>query len=65
MQHYIQGLNIAGHPDYILEGPKDQQKKFIGNAVVPHVVTEWIEQYHAELSENYIIPTVSQFQLFG
>lgn len=52
----IQGLNIRHKVkdvweeiDYHLFGPKDQQKKFIGNAVVPHVVTEWIVGYCREL----------------
>ncbi len=35
---------IQGFPkDYILEGNQTDQKKFIGNSVVPHVVTSWCE----------------------
>lgn len=35
---------IQGFPhDYILEGNQSDQKKFIGNSVVPHVVKAWIE----------------------
>lgn len=45
----IQGLDMAGQRDYILEGPKDQQKKHIGNAVEPRVVTAWIEGYYNEI----------------
>ena len=47
----IQGLNIAGQRDYVLEGPKDQQKKHIGNAVEPRVVTAWIEEYYREIKQ--------------
>jgi DNA (cytosine-5)-methyltransferase 1 len=33
---------IQGFPkDYVLEGNQTDQKKFIGNSVVPHVVTSW------------------------
>lgn len=45
----IQGLDMAGQQDYVLEGPKDQQKKHIGNAVEPRVVTAWIEGYYNEI----------------
>lgn len=40
---------IQGFPtDYILHGPQDAQKKFIGNAVVPQVVCAWaIAYFHA------------------
>lgn len=35
---------IQGFPaDYILNGSQKDQKKFIGNSVVPHVVRAWIE----------------------
>ncbi|TDQ12207.1 DNA cytosine methyltransferase [Pedobacter metabolipauper] len=35
-------LPIQGFPiDYKLEGNQTDQKKFIGNSVVPHVVTSW------------------------
>ncbi len=37
-------LRIQGFPEgYILEGNQSDQKKFIGNSVVPHVVKCWIE----------------------
>jgi len=37
-------LPIQGFPrDYKLEGNQTDQKKFIGNSVVPHVVTSWCE----------------------
>lgn len=37
---------IQGFPtDYILHGPQDAQKKFIGNAVVPQVVCAWAIAY--------------------
>ena len=58
----IQGLNIVGEPDYILEGPKDQQKKQIGNAVEPHVVTAWIQDYHGELIGLNSRPQLEMFQ---
>lgn len=35
-------LPIQGFPDdYVLVGNQSDQKKFIGNSVVPHVVTSW------------------------
>jgi len=35
---------IQGFPaDYILDGTQEDQKKFIGNSVVPQVVKSWIE----------------------
>lgn len=58
----IQGLNVVGEPEYILEGPKDQQKKHIGNAVVPHVVTQWIQAYNTEILGLNFAP---QLQLFA
>ena len=37
-------LPIQGFPkDYVLEGNQTDQKKFIGNSVVPHVVQSWTE----------------------
>ena len=34
---------IQGFPEqYVLKGPQEQQKKFIGNAVVPQVVSAWL-----------------------
>lgn len=39
---------IQGFPaDYILNGSQKDQKKFIGNSVVPHVVRAWIEHMAA------------------
>lgn len=44
-------LKIQGFPDgYILEGNQADQKKFIGNSVVPDVVKHWI----LALASNYI-----------
>lgn len=40
----IQGLG----DDYVLLGPKNEQKKFIGNAVVPDVVKAWAESIYME-----------------
>ena len=48
----IQGF----HPDYVLEGNSSQQKKFIGNSVVPGVAKKLIEaMYEANLpnTQNY------------
>lgn len=37
-------LPIQGFPkDYKLDGNQTDQKKFIGNSVVPHVVKSWTE----------------------
>lgn len=33
---------------YVLKGSQANQKKFIGNAVVPHVVKAWAEAYWRE-----------------
>lgn len=41
----IQGLG----EDYVLMGTKAQQKKFIGNAVVPDIVEKWIEAIYKEM----------------
>lgn len=40
---YVSELKrIQGFPlDYVLKGNQDDQKKCIGNSVVPHVVTKW------------------------
>lgn len=51
----IQGLG----DDYILDGPQDQQKKHIGNAVVPHVVTAWAIAYYNEINS----PQVEQLKM--
>lgn len=43
---------IQGFPkDYKLEGNQTDQKKFIGNSVVPHVVTSWCEAMAGRLRE--------------
>ena len=57
----IQGLNIEGEPEYILTGPKNEQKKHIGNAVVPYVVTKWMLDYYQELSGNVQRPQLTLF----
>ncbi len=45
-------LPIQGFPrDYILVGNQSDQKKFIGNSVVPHVVTSWIETLGLKIRE--------------
>jgi DNA (cytosine-5)-methyltransferase 1 len=39
-------LKIQGFPsEYKLAGNQSDQKKFIGNSVVPHVVRAWIESF--------------------
>lgn len=49
MLRVLELLKIQGFPeDYILEGSQSDQKKFIGNSVVPLVVKSWIEA----ISEN-------------
>lgn len=56
MLEIIELKQIQGFPsEYILEGTKDDQKKFIGNAVVPVVVSRWAEQYFREINglNNY------------
>lgn len=63
----IQGLNIKAEPgeeqepDYILQGSKEKQKKYIGNAVEPRVVTAWIKAYHAEMFGLNAIPQLTLF----
>lgn len=45
-------LSIQGFPDgYHLAGNQADQKKFIGNSVVPHVVRAWCEAMAARLEE--------------
>lgn len=47
-------LRIQGFPaNYVLCGNQTDQKKFIGNSVVPHVITAWIEALGQELDEIY------------
>lgn len=46
-------LKIQGFPaGYILEGNQSDQKKFIGNSVVPHVVKCWIEAMAERIVES-------------
>lgn len=46
-------LSIQGFPiDYQLEGNQSDQKKFIGNSVVPHVVKAWTEAMAIRLIDN-------------
>ena len=46
-------LRIQGFPaDYILEGNQSDQKKFIGNSVVPHVVKVWAEAMGMKLIDD-------------
>jgi DNA (cytosine-5)-methyltransferase 1 len=47
-------LRIQGFPPgYKLEGNQADQKKFIGNSVVPLVVKKWTEALGARLIETY------------
>jgi DNA (cytosine-5)-methyltransferase 1 len=46
-------LKIQGFPnDYKLAGNQSDQKKFIGNSVVPHVVKAWCEALAIRLINN-------------
>lgn len=46
-------LSIQGFPEgYILEGNQSDQKKFIGNSVVPHVVKAWTEAMAQRIIDN-------------
>jgi DNA (cytosine-5)-methyltransferase 1 len=46
-------LNIQGFPEgYKLEGNQADQKKFIGNSVVPHVVKAWTESMAQRIIEK-------------
>lgn len=46
-------LKIQGFPeDYKMVGNQSDQKKFIGNSVVPHVVKAWAEALGMKLIEN-------------
>lgn len=48
-------LKIQGFPhNYILKGSQADQKKFIGNSVVPHVVKSWIEALSASVRKQII-----------
>lgn len=47
-------LKIQGFPqDYILEGNQTDQKKFIGNSVVPQVVKAWTESMAEKLIDFF------------
>jgi DNA (cytosine-5)-methyltransferase 1 len=47
-------LRIQGFPDdYKLEGTQEDQKKFVGNSVVPLVVKKWTEALGSRLTETY------------
>lgn len=46
-------LPIQGFPrDYVLVGNQSDQKKFIGNSVVPHVVKSWAESMGGAIRER-------------
>lgn len=46
-------LSIQGFPEgYHLEGNQSDQKKFIGNSVVPHVVKSWTEAMAQRIINN-------------
>lgn len=48
MLKIIELLKIQGFPDgYILKGTQADQKKFIGNSVVPEIVTAWMEAFYS------------------
>ncbi len=48
-------LKIQGFPDnYVLAGNQSDQKKFIGNSVVPHVVKAWAEELAGKLIESKV-----------
>lgn len=45
-------LKIQGFPaNYVLRGNQADQKKFIGNSVVPHVVKAWVEAFSRKFDE--------------
>jgi DNA (cytosine-5)-methyltransferase 1 len=46
-------LRIQGFPaNYKLAGNQSDQKKFIGNSVVPHVVKAWAEAMASRIINN-------------
>ena len=48
-------LKIQGFPDnYKLIGTQADQKKFIGNSVVPHVVTAWAKAMYQHIITDKI-----------
>lgn len=54
MLRVLELLNIQGFPTgYKLEGNQSDQKKFIGNSVVPQVVKAWTEAMAQRLIEKY------------
>jgi DNA (cytosine-5)-methyltransferase 1 len=53
MLRVLELLKIQGFPDrYVLCGNQSDQKKFIGNSVVPLVVKVWVEALADKLSNN-------------
>lgn len=48
----IQGLMVKGGKVYELEGNQSDQKKFIGNSVVPQVVKCWVEALGQKLIDH-------------
>lgn len=62
MLHIVELKRIQGLGDnYKLLGSQADQKKFIGNAVVPDVVEAWIKAYFTELNH----PQHVQLRMFG
>lgn len=56
MLKVLELLRIQGFPkDYVLVGNQNDQKKFIGNSVVPQVVTSWIEAMHDRVVEFELV----------
>jgi DNA (cytosine-5)-methyltransferase 1 len=52
MLRVVELLKIQGFPaKYVLMGNQADQKKFIGNSVVPHVVKAWIESMNNKINE--------------
>lgn len=53
-------LKIQGFPeDYMMVGTQADQKKFIGNSVVPHVVKAWAEALAGKILERDPIMTLN------
>jgi DNA (cytosine-5)-methyltransferase 1 len=53
MLRVLELLKIQGFPEgYKLEGNQADQKKFIGNSVVPHVVKAWTEAMAARIESD-------------
>ncbi len=54
MLRVLELLKIQGFPDqYKLEGNQSDQKKFIGNSVVPKVVKSWVEAMALKLISQF------------